>query len=217
MEDRGFDLLDENLMLNILDNIEDIVDRQAWSLVCRRFLEMESRSRKSVKLLRVDVLEEILNRYTEVESIDLSCCLEVNDDALEVVGNVAGHRLKSICLAKITQFSDVGLVRLLSKCPLLRELDLSYCSYISDNGIVGVAQLKNLQVLKLENCRNITDVGLGSIAAGCKALRHLSLRWCLGVTDAGISLLSFNCKHLETLDLSYTDVRASRSLFSNSL
>ncbi|CAM6096718.1 unnamed protein product [Calypogeia fissa] len=208
MEDRGFGLLDENLMLNILDRIHEIADRQAWCLVCRRFLQMEARSRKSVKLLRVDALEEILRRYTEVESIDLSYCLEVSDDALDVVANVAGHRLKSISLAKISQFSDVGLVRLLSKCPSLRELDLSYCSYITDNGIVGVTALKNLEVLKLENCRNITDAGLGAIAAGCKVLRHLSLRWCLGVTDMGISLLSMNCKQLETLDLSYTEVTA---------
>jgi F-box/leucine-rich repeat protein 2/20 len=207
MDDGGFGLLDENLLLNILDKINDIADRQAWCLVCKNFLAVEAKSRKSVKLLRLNALEEILRRYTEVEKIDLSSCLEVNDDALDIVGNVAGHRLKCINLAKITQFTDQGLMRLLSNCPGLRELDLSYCSYIGDAGMVGVAQLRNLATLKLENCRDITDAGLGAIAAGCKALRHLSLKWCLGVTDNGISFIARNCRHLETLDLSYLEVR----------
>ncbi|KAL2629683.1 hypothetical protein R1flu_014369 [Riccia fluitans] len=203
-----FSLLDENLMLSILDKLQDYEDRQAWCLVCKRFLAVEASSRKSVRLLRVEVVENVLRRYRYVEELDLSRCAQVDDETLESIGNLTGNNLRSLNLTHSGKFSENGLLSLVKLCPSLQLLDLSYCSQIGDLCMVAIAQLAKLETLSLFNCRNITDAGLGCIAAGCKNLRYLNLRWCLGVSDTGISLISNNCKQLETVDLSFTEVTA---------
>ncbi|BBN12882.1 F-box and leucine-rich repeat protein 2/20 [Marchantia polymorpha subsp. ruderalis] len=204
--DGSFAQLDDNLLLNVLSRLTDSADRQAYRLVCRRFLGLEANSRNSLHLFRVEGLEPLLRRYRDIQHLDLSACVLESDETLEIVGEYTGENLRSINLSSLNTFTEVGLSCLASKCSLLRDLDLTHCTQIGDQGMISLSNLKELESLKLVNCRNITDVGLGCVAAGCKKLKFLSLRWCLGISDVGISLVASNCNQLQTLDLSYTDV-----------
>jgi F-box/leucine-rich repeat protein 2/20 len=47
----------------------------------------------------------------------------------------------------------------------------------------------------------LTDVGLTSLARGCKGLEKLSLVWCSSITSTGLVRISENCKNLSSLDL----------------
>ncbi|KAJ7546630.1 hypothetical protein O6H91_08G047700 [Diphasiastrum complanatum] len=206
-QERGaFDLLDDYTLLNILERLQDSFDRQAWCLVCKHFLHLEVSCRKRIQLLRSEVLEQVLQRYTNLQHLDLSLCIRVTDRSLLSVAKFLGVRLLSINLSKIGGFSDTGLAYLARECPSLVEVDLSYCSNLGDLGVISLAQLSNLQSLQLMGCHSITDAGLGCLAAGCKNLCVLNLKGCLGITDAGIAFIAANCKLLHTLDLSYTEV-----------
>ncbi|KAJ7553334.1 hypothetical protein O6H91_06G093900 [Diphasiastrum complanatum] len=206
-ERRGlFDLLDDYILLNILERLQDSFDRQAWCLVCKHSLYLEVSCRKKIQLLRSEVLEKVLQRYTNLQHLDLSLCIRVTDASLLSVAKLVGVRLLTINLSKIGGFSDAGLAYLARDCPSILDIDLSYCSNLSDLGIIALAQLSNLQSLKLVGCHSITDAGLGCLAAGCKNLCALNLKGCLGITDAGIAFIAANCKLLHTLDLSYTEV-----------
>ncbi|KAJ8551011.1 hypothetical protein K7X08_000381 [Anisodus acutangulus] len=70
----------------------------------------------------------------------------------------------------------------------------------------ALAEAKNVERLKLVRCKNLSDIGIGCIAVGCRKLRLLNLRWCLGVGDLGVGLITVKCKEMRSLDLSYVPV-----------
>ncbi|EFJ37627.1 hypothetical protein SELMODRAFT_437235 [Selaginella moellendorffii] len=205
--DSVIDLLDDNILLQILERLEDRFDRQAWCLSCKHFLRLEASTRNRIQLMRHEVLEGILHRYSRLEHLDLSHCIQLVDENLALVGQIAGNRLASINLSRVGGFTSAGLGLLArSCCASLTDVDLSYCSNLKDSDVLALAQISNLQALRLTGCHSITDIGLGCLAAGCKMLKLLTLKGCLGITDIGIALVAVNCKQLRTLDLSYTEV-----------
>lgn len=48
---------------------------------------------------------------------------------------------------------------------------------------------------------SLSDVGLTTLAEGCKTLEKLSLIWCSKVTSAGLKSIAVNCRTLKSLDL----------------
>lgn len=51
-------------------------------------------------------------------------------------------------------YSD--LIKLVDRCPQIRELDLSDCTTLSSKTIEIVSKLKNLEYLSLSRCYNIS-------------------------------------------------------------
>jgi hypothetical protein len=47
----------------------------------------------------------------------------------------------------------------------------------------------------------LTDVGLASLARGCKGLEKLSLVWCSAISSTGLVRIAENCKKLTSLDI----------------
>ena len=99
-----------------------------------------------------------------------------------------------------------------ARCEYLVELDLSNATELRDAGVAAVARARNLRRLWLARCKNVTDMGIGCIAVGCRKLRVICLKWCVGIGDLGVDLVAIKCKELTTLDLSYLPV-SSLSLF----
>lgn len=69
----------------------------------------------------------------------------------------------------------------------ITKLDLSLCKQITDNCLGRIAHLKNLEVLDLGGCCNVTNTGLMLIACGLGSLRWLNLRSCWHISDQGIA------------------------------
>lgn len=93
-------------------------------------------------------------------------------------------------------------------CKNLVEIDLSNATELRDSAVAALAEAKNLEKLWLGRCKQITDMGVGCIAVGCRKLRLISLKWCPGVGDLGVGLLAVKCKDIRSLDLSYLPVSA---------
>ncbi|XP_021906611.1 F-box/LRR-repeat protein 14 isoform X2 [Carica papaya] len=103
------------------------------------------------------------------------------------------------------QLDDQGLL-ILSNCPFLTELTLSYCTFITDVGLRYLASCSKLSALKLNFTPRITGCGILSLVVGCKNLVILHLIRCLNVTS--VEWLEYLGK-LETLeDLSIKNCRA---------
>jgi len=65
-------------------------------------------------------------------------------------------------------------------------------------------QLDKLHILKLKNCRYLTDAELMAIAKGCPNIKTLHLegsRGLFGVTDTSLNFVVNSCKFLTTLNL----------------
>ncbi|KAJ6922596.1 F-box/LRR-repeat protein 3 isoform X2 [Populus alba x Populus x berolinensis] len=199
-----FDLLSEEIIFTILDFTNtNPFDRKSFSLVCKSFYIAESKHRKNLKPLRQEHLPRILNRYPNLNHLDLSLCLRLNNSSLTVISIFCKDSLNSIDLSRSRSFSYNGLMSLALNCKNLVSIDLSNATELRDAAAAAVAEAKNLERLWLVRCKLITDTGIGCIAVGCKKLRLISLKWCIGVSDLGVGLIAVKCKEIRSLDLSY--------------
>uniref|UniRef100_A0A0D6R0Q3 Uncharacterized protein n=1 Tax=Araucaria cunninghamii TaxID=56994 RepID=A0A0D6R0Q3_ARACU len=199
-------LLSDDILLRILEALENPEDRKSWSAACKQFYRLEAVSRERLQLTRREMLPRILQRYRNMQHLDLSQCPPITDACLEQVARLAGDRLRSINMCKLGGFGHAGLASLARGCENLVEVDLSNCGRIGDKEAAAISQAVNLQSLKLVKCRQISDLGLGCIAVRCSKLVYLSLKWCVGVSDLGIELVAVKCKDLRFLDVSYLQI-----------
>jgi F-box/leucine-rich repeat protein 2/20 len=104
------------------------------------------------------------------------------------------------------QLDDNGL-RILTRHSLsLTNLTLSYCTFLSDAGVSSLASCSKLSSLKLNFTPRITGCGILSVVVGCKNLRVLHLIRCLNISS--VEWLEYVGK-LETLeDLCIKNCRA---------
>ncbi|CAM8971518.1 unnamed protein product [Rhodiola kirilowii] len=203
-----FDLLSQELIFAILDKLSsNSSDTKSFSLVSKSFHTFESEHRRNLRPLRPEHLTRIISRYPNLTNLDFTLCPRLADAALFSISNAYGTSLRSIDLSRSRFFSCVGLERLVIKCAdNLVELDLSNACELGDSAAKAIAGATNLERLRLERCKMVTDIGIGCIAVGCKKLKLISLKWCVSVGDLGIILIALKCKQIRSLDLSYLPI-----------
>lgn len=204
-----FESLTEEVIFSILDFLEPHPQsKKSFSATCKSFRSIESRHRKSLKLLHSHFIPRAARRYSHIHRVDFTHCAKVDDGALSAAAAAYSATLRSVDLSKSRFFTHVGLSSLATKCGGLVELDLSNATELRDSGAAAVAEAKNLEKLWLARCRLVSDIGIGCIAVGCKKLKLLSLRWCVRITDLGVGLIANKCRELRALDLSYLPVKS---------
>lgn len=179
------DLPDECLTI-VVKFLENWVDREAFGLTCHRWLKIQSGVRLSIKIQFRDTLGTSLNffkclgrlldRFTALNSVSLSGCIEIPDSVLTVFQS-AGSKLKHLSLDCCFSITDEGLAYVSNGCTALLSLSLYRC--------------------------NISDNGLGYVARGCPKLEIINLSYCVYVTDSGIAVISERCSELKVVTISF--------------
>lgn len=124
-------------------------------------------------------LVEGLQKLSVLQSIKLDGCL-VTCSGLEAIGNW---------------------------CVSLRELSLSKCSGVTDEGLsFVVTKHKDLRKLDITCCRNITDVSIDHITESCTKLTSLRMESCTRVLREAFVLIGQRCHFLEELDLTDNEI-----------
>ncbi|KAL3835500.1 hypothetical protein ACJIZ3_010236 [Penstemon smallii] len=185
------DDLPDQVVWDIMGRINRIVDKNSVSLTCKRLHEMDNEQRKSIRVgcglnPANEALISLCNRFQNLEKVEIS---------------YSGWMSK---LGK--QLDDNGLRILSISCPLLKDLTLSYCTFITDSGLSRLAFCSHLSALKLIFTPRISGCGILSVVVGCKNLALLHLNRCLNVIS--MEWLEYLGK-LETLeDLCIKNCRA---------
>ncbi|KAL6580579.1 hypothetical protein OROMI_008603 [Orobanche minor] len=217
-------LLSDEILLQILSKLPKS-QRAANSLVSKRWLNLQGRIVRSIKLLEWDFLlsGRLFLRFPNLIHVDLvhGCLVSPRNS-----GIFCTHK-KNLCLdvgcGKDWIFNenfvldanevDKGLRVLASECPNLRKLVVVNCS---EMGLLSLAEnCPTLQELELLKC---SDHVLRGIAA-CTNLRILRLTGTVDglydslVSDIGLTILAQGCKSLVKLELSgckgsYEGIRA---------
>ncbi|KAK4782548.1 hypothetical protein SAY86_016650 [Trapa natans] len=219
--------LTADLLARVYRHLSCETDRKAWRLVCKEFHRVDSVSRPSIRVLRVEFLDSLLRKYTRIESLDLSVCPRIDDGTVSILLSGAADlftpavwrvipprfdsvkwtgRLRRLVLSHSTGLRHSGLEQLVRACPMLESIDVSYSQGFGDREAAAVSLAVGLRELKMDKCLGLTDVGLAKIAVGCPRLEKLSLKWCLEIGDLGVDLLCKKCFSLKFLDLSYLKV-----------
>lgn len=113
------------------------------------------------------------------------------------------HILYHFC---VINWSIISQKVLVSVCPKIEAIDISYCTGFGDREAAAVAKASGLKELKIDKCLQVTDVGLAKVAVGCSGLERLGIKWCREISDIGIDLLAKKCLELRELDISYLKV-----------
>ncbi|XP_060202066.1 F-box/LRR-repeat protein 14-like [Lycium barbarum] len=184
------DNLPAELLLDILGRITSTADRNSVSLTCKHFHKLDNVLRISMRVgcglhPVCDALTALCNRFSNLEKLEI---------------------IYSGWMSKLgKQLDDNSLLILSSRCPLLKDLTLSYCTFITDAGLSYLASCSKITSLKLNFAPRITGCGILSLVAGCKALSVLHLIRCLNV--GSMEWLEYLGKHEMLEDLCIKNCR----------
>ncbi|KAL2529871.1 F-box/LRR-repeat protein 4 [Forsythia ovata] len=219
--DRINALLPDELMVEIFRYLESNENRQAASLVCKRWLALVRLSRDTVRIgfsASTDALvQRLIDRFVNVRDVTIedfpftslalknggACLL----DQCPLIGNGKSkdNGMRKCCL------SDSGLAAVGDGFTKLERLRLIWCPNVTHLGLISIAKkCKLLKYLDLQECC-VEDKGLAAIGEYCTRLEDLNLRRCKNLTDTGLVQLAFGCgRTLKSLGLaacrSLTDV-----------
>ncbi|KAL6952143.1 F-box/LRR-repeat protein 14 [Sarracenia purpurea var. burkii] len=162
------DDLPNQLVWEILGRIKNTVDRNNLSLACKRLYHLDNEQRKS---LRVGCGLDPAN-----ESLTCLCNRFPNLTRIEII--YSGWMSKAG-----KQLDDDGLLILSNSCPSLTDLTLNYCTFITDVSLSYLSSCSKLSSLKLNFTPRISGCGILSLVMGCKNLRILHLIQCINVSS----------------------------------
>lgn len=109
------DVFTEDLLVRVRGEIGDELDAKTWRLVCKEFLRVDSLTRSTLRVNRIEFLFQLLEKYPNVRTLDLSLCPRVNDGIISSLlsrtrNSLSWTRsLKSLNLRRATGLRYKGL------------------------------------------------------------------------------------------------------------
>lgn len=162
--------LPEELLSEIVKRVTRRSDLNSLSLVSKRFFTLEAELKGSIRVgsglcLATESLASLFSRFPNLSKVEI-----------DYAGWTPFHG---------GQLDNQDLFVILSCCPSLTDLTLSFCSHIDDAGLGYLRYSQKLISLRLKSAPGITSSGLLSVAVGCKSLSCLHLIDCekIGSTE----------------------------------
>jgi hypothetical protein len=143
-EDSWMFLLPDEVLSAVLARVETVKDRNSFSVVCRRFYEMDRIHRNHLKVgcglhPAHQALLSLCKRFSHLSSVEIAYSGWLSSDG--------------------EQIGDEGLFILATVCTSLTKLSLNFCGFIRDPGFAKLANLgANLEVLLLNFIPGITGM-----------------------------------------------------------
>eukprot|EP00026_Physarum_polycephalum_P008565 Phypoly_transcript_08653.p1 GENE.Phypoly_transcript_08653~~Phypoly_transcript_08653.p1 ORF type:complete len:464 (+),score=41.17 Phypoly_transcript_08653:101-1492(+) len=142
---------------------------------------------------------KIAARYPALRTLYLQGC-PITDRSLKFIATLSD--LQTLGLINCSYLTDQGVVHLANAKLPVTFLAVSNASKVGDKALEAISEgLVNISHLVLDQCINVGDRGIIAIAGKCLNLKLLSLVNCAKVTDAGITALTKNCTQLRHLTL----------------
>ncbi|KAF3636932.1 F-box/LRR-repeat protein 3 [Capsicum annuum] len=177
-----------------------------------------------------DSLASLEQGCKSLEKLDMSSCQNVSHVGLSSLTSCAGC-LRQLILAygspvtpavadslqKLSRLQSVkldgcqvtcsGLQAIGNWCVSLKELSLSKCLGVTDEGLCSlVTKHKDLRKLDITCCRKITHVSISHIMNSCALLTSLRMESCTLVPREAFVLIGQRCQYLEELDLTDNEI-----------
>ncbi|XP_072958090.1 uncharacterized protein [Typha angustifolia] len=203
------EVLTDDELRAVLAKLERGEEKDAFGLVCKRWLRVQSSERRRLRLRAGPaMLRGLAGRFPGLLELDLSQSVSrsffpgVIDADLDVIAS--GFRnLRALNLQNCKGVTDVGMITLGDCLLSLQSLDVSHCRKLTDKGLTAVALgCRSLKRLYLSGCKSVTDNLLCALSTSTLQLEELELAGCNKITDSGLSSLANGCHHIKCLDVS---------------
>ncbi|CAN4077016.1 unnamed protein product [Withania somnifera] len=177
-----------------------------------------------------DCLAYLEQGCKSLEKLDMSSCQNVSHVGLSSLISCAGclrqlilaygspvTRAVADSLQKLSRLQSVkldgcqvtcsGLKAIGNWCVSLKELSLSKCLGVTDEGLCSlVTKHKDLRKLDITCCRKITQVSISHITNSCVSLTSLRMESCTLIPREAFVLIGQGCQYLEELDLTDNEI-----------
>lgn len=108
-------------------------------------------------------------------------------------------RLTSLDVSRLTNLTNSAVEAIAKTCVHLVDVNISFCSRVSDVGMYALAKCAHLTTLYAGNLFKMTDAGIGTLSAQCTQLCTLHLPYCSQVRDLGCATRHWS--RMTSLDL----------------
>ncbi|KAK3227423.1 hypothetical protein Dsin_007285 [Dipteronia sinensis] len=177
-----------------------------------------------------DSLAALKHGCKSLKALDMSSCQNISHLGLSSLASGTGG-LKQLTLAygspvtlaladglkKLSMLQSIkldgcvvtcaGLKAIGNLCVSLKELSLSKCLGVTDEGLSSVVtKHRELSKLDITCCRKITDVSIAHITNSCTNLTSLRMESCTLVPREAFVLIGQRCPFLEELDLTDNEI-----------
>ncbi|KAL4222932.1 hypothetical protein ACF0H5_018973 [Mactra antiquata] len=159
--------------------------------------------------LEADVLIHILTQYPGLRKLDITHCQCSYSEIYEYLKS--GEITPPLTMLQYlnisnTDISDALLEEITKQSSMLKLIDITSCSRLTNTGIEAVArQCPDIKTLIINvNEFGHSDVsfsGAQSVAEHCKCLEVLKLNYCPEVGDEGVKCLANSCFNLKVLEI----------------
>ncbi|KAK0180936.1 hypothetical protein PV327_003265 [Microctonus hyperodae] len=163
-----------------------------------------------------------LQKFNNLHSLTLNSCVCITDSTLETIGEIktiinlefSGSNpmisaismnnlaklinLQQLCVSQNLAVTDEFLINISNKCKKLKSLDISYCGAVTNKGIIAIATLTELEILKIKWLIQITDEAIENL----HSIKVLECWGCTNIRDRGVIKLIEMAPNLRKLDLS---------------
>ena len=217
----------ESLDLNCCSNLTDggLVEILILSWTKLRYLDVSKTSITGIGL------KDGVKSLPNLETLILYRCKELVDGGLVEILRISGSKLSYLNVSR-TSIKGIGLIEGVKSLPNLETLNLSRCESLENRGLVeilkisgtnlrhlnisstnltgigleqGFYSLVNLEILYLDCCKELVDVGLVEILRICGSkLRYLNVSWTC-ITGVGFKDGVKSLPMLENLELAFCD------------
>ncbi|XP_078024112.1 F-box and leucine-rich repeat protein 13 [Epinephelus lanceolatus] len=135
-----------------------------------------------------------------LQHLDISLCDKVSDTGIQyLTEGYSSAKLRELNVSYCSHITDMSVMRIAQRLCKLCHLNLSYCERLTDMSLEWLSG-SSICSLDISGC-NIQDQGLAAFEGTC--LRKLALAECVCVTDIGIEKLCKNARDLEHVDVSH--------------
>ncbi|KAK3818795.1 MAG: hypothetical protein J3Q66DRAFT_338502 [Benniella sp.] len=126
-----------------------------------------------------------------MENLDLSECTDMREPTLKLLATFFPN-LVSLNLARTSGVTDTAVSLIVDRCQYLESINLSYCRQLTDLGLFSVAKFcrRNLRTLNLTGNLKITDNSLVAVAKHCPQIQRLLLGECSQITDSALEWIA---------------------------
>uniref|UniRef100_M8BJV4 F-box/LRR-repeat protein 15-like leucin rich repeat domain-containing protein n=1 Tax=Aegilops tauschii TaxID=37682 RepID=M8BJV4_AEGTA len=214
------EVLTDDELRAVLTRLGPESERDAFGLVCRRWLRIQSSERRRLRARAgPSMLRRLAARFPGILELDLSQSPSrsfypgvIDDDLHVIAGGFCNLRVLALqnCKDADVQLSSIVFIEHADFCDVESHLYFFYssekkfclvlCCGITDVGMVKLGEgLQCLQTLDVSHCKKLSDKGLKVVASGCQKLRQLHIAGCRLITDNLLHAVSKNCLNLEEL------------------
>ncbi|XP_036143909.1 uncharacterized protein LOC118645956 [Monomorium pharaonis] len=152
------------------------------------------------------------HRCKYLKQLDLSFC-DIPVLKFNMFINTCGKHLTHLNLCCCRYVDDSALLEISKTCEILKELDLSNCEFVNDQGFSYFENLKYLERLHLQELQSIRTKTLCKILQRNQQLRDLNLAYTdLYIDDVTMELKN-SCPNLETINLKMARI-TSKSIYA---